>query len=667
MFNLLFSPIRINKLEIKNRIAYPGLALLYSYDGKLNDRYEHYFREKARGGAGIVTVGPVAVDFLAAGHAALSLAHNDAIPAFRKLAALIKREGARAWIQLHHGGAYAFPLFLDGKEPIAPSAIFSRFSGVTPREMTIDDIRYVQEAFAGTAQRAQEAGFDGVEILGSAGYLITQFLSPLKNRRTDAYGGSFENRTLFVRELLELVRRRLGDNYPLTIRMAGNDFIPGSNTDAETPLIAKVYENSSIDAINVTGGWHESNVPQLPMEMPRQAYAYLASTIKKAVSVPVMASNRITTPGDAETLLREGYADMVNLGRVLIADPYWPEKARQNKAEEIRPCVACSQGCMDQIFSGMPLFCITNPRAGLEAERTISKAANPKKVMVVGSGVGGLEAAVTAAAIGHTVELYEKKSDIGGQLNIAAAPPGKQELLEILRYYQAMISKYGVRVHLNMEVTSESVLNKKPDYIIIAEGAEASTPPITGVNDAKVITSWQVLEDNPPLGNNVGIIGGGSVGLETALFVAARGTISAEVLNFLFTYEAESTDRLRELLFQGTSRVTVFEMLPKMGVDMGKSSRWVMMANLKRHGVTMITGAKVAAITGGEITYEKEGCLKHIQFDQVILATGSKSVRRLSQEVAQLDIPMTTIGDGKAPGKINDAIHGGFLAALNIP
>ena len=667
MFHLLFSPIRINTLEIKNRIAYPGLALLYSCDGKLNDRYEHYFREKARGGAGIVTVGPVAVDFMAAGYAALSLAQDDAIPAFRKLAALIKREGARAWIQLHHGGAYAFPLFLDGKDPIAPSAIFSRFSGVTPREMTIEDIRNVQEAFAGAAQRAQEAGFDGVEILGSAGYLITQFLSPLKNRRSDNYGGNFENRTRFVRELLELVRLRLGEYYPLTIRMAGNDFVPGSNTDAETPLIAKVYENSTVDAINVTGGWHESVVPQLSMEMPRRAYAYLASTIKKAVRIPVMASNRITTPGDAETLLREGCADMVNLGRVLIADPYWPEKARQNKAEEIRPCVACSQGCMDQIFSGMPLFCATNPRAGLEAERTIIKAAHPKKVMIAGGGVGGLEAAVTAAAIGHTVEIYERKSDIGGQLSIAAVPPGKQDLLEILRYYRAMIRKYRISVHLDTEVTRDLILDKKPDYIISAEGAEPAVPPIEGINDAKVLTAWQVLEDNPPLGNEVGIIGGGAVGLETAMFVAARGTISAEVLKFLFTYEAESTERLRELLFRGTSHVTVLEMLPKMGGDMGKSSRWVMMANLKRCGVTMITGARVAAIDGGRITYEKEGRLEYRSFDQVILAAGSRSVRHLSLEAAELGIPMTIIGDSNTPGKIHGALHGGFLAALNIP
>jgi 2,4-dienoyl-CoA reductase (NADPH2) len=307
-----------------------------------------------------------------------------------------------------------------------------------------------------------------------------------------------------------------------------------------------------------------------------------------------------------------------------------------------------------------------NPRAGLEAERTISKTAHPKNVMVAGGGVGGLEAAVTAAAIGHTVELYERKSDIGGQLGIAAIPPGKKDLLEILRYYRAMIRKYRISMHLETEVTRNLILDKKPDYIIIAEGAEPAVPPIEGVDEANVLTSWQVLEDNPPLGNEVGIIGGGAVGLETAMFVAARGTISAEVLKFLFTYDAESKERLHELLFRGTSHVTVLEMLPKMGGDMGKSSRWVMMENLKRCGVTLVTGARVAAIDGGRITYEKDGHLENRSFDQVILATGSRSVRHLSQEAADLVIPMTTIGDSNATGKIHNAIHGGFLAALNI-
>ena len=384
MYTKLFSPIQINSLQIKNRIAYPSLGLLYSTDGQLNDRYYNYFAERAGGGAGLVTVGPVGVDFIGSGAIALSLSHDDAIADFKKLTTIIKDGGARAWVQLFHAGAYSHPMFIDGQQPMAPSAVYSRYSQTTPREMTIEDILQTHESFAQAALRAREAGFDGIEILASAGYLVSQFLSKKTNQRTDNYGGSFENRVRFARELIELLRKRLGPEYPLTIRMAGNDFVRDSNTDTETPQFATVYETAGVDAINVTGGWHESRIPQLPMHLPRAAFAFLSLNIKKVVSVPIIASNRISDPASAEQIIRDGYADMVNLGRVLIADPQWPRKAFEGRVDEIRPCVGCSQGCTDEVFSGRPVFCVGNARAGFERERQISISDSPKKVMVVG-------------------------------------------------------------------------------------------------------------------------------------------------------------------------------------------------------------------------------------------------------------------------------------------
>ncbi len=666
MYKYLFSPVTINNLQIKNRIAYPALGLLYSYDGNLNDRYYNYFRERSGGGAGLVTVGPVGVDFLGSGSIILSLRADENIPAFQKLTSLIKDEGARAWVQLFHAGGYSFPFLLDGKEPIAPSSVFNQYSKATPREMTLEDIERVEEAFASAALRAKEAGFDGVEIIASAGYLITQFLSPLRNKRTDEYGGSFENRVRFPREIIQRVRARLGSGFPLGIRMAGNDFVPGSNTDAETPKFARVYEEAGVDVINVTGGWHESRVPQLPMDLPRSAYAYLAMNIKNAVSVPVMASNRISTPEMAEKILRDGYADMVNLGRVLIADPEWPIKAFEGRANEIRPCVACSQGCTDQIFSGQPVYCIANPRAGFEGERNIEKTGSPKRLMVVGAGAAGLEAAVTAAQAGHMVEVYDRADDIGGQIWVACAPPHKQELLEFIRYYRAMLNKYAIPVHLNTEVNAELIREEAPDHVIVAEGAEPLVPPIKGIDDPQVLSSWTVLRDNPLLGKEVAIIGGGAVGLEVALFVAAKGTLSPEILHFLFAYDAETPERLRELMFQGACRVTVFEMLPKAGGDVGKSTKWILMANLKRHGVRIKTNARVTAINNNTVFFDKDGHSEEQKFDSVIIASGSRSVQRLSEALTEMGIPYTTVGDCIQPGKLNDAIHGGFLAALRI-
>jgi 2,4-dienoyl-CoA reductase (NADPH2) len=668
MYRYLFSPIRINTLEIKNRLAYPSLGLLYSKDGKLNERYFNYFQERANGGAGLVTVGPVGVDFIGSGAIALSLAHDEAIPDFRKLTGIIKAAGARAWVQLFHAGAYSHPMFVDGQQPIAPSAVYSRYSQTTPREMTVEDIHQVQEAFAQGAERAKAAGFDGIEILASAGYLITQFLSPRTNQRTDDYGGSFENRVRFPRELIELVRKRLGSNYPLTIRMAGDDFVRDSNTNTDTPEFARVYEQAGVDAINVTGGWHESRIPQLPMHLPRSAFAFLALNIKKVVSVPIIASNRISDPNSAEQIIKDGYADMVNLGRVLIADPEWPQKAFEGRVDEIRPCVGCSQGCTDEVFNGRSVFCVGNARAGFEGERQLLKTDNPKKVMVVGAGAGGLEAAVTAAICGHEVEVYEKDSDIGGQLWIAGAPPHKQEILEFIRYYRAQINKHQIPLHLNTSVDTHVVKQHNPDYVILAEGAEPLLPQIDGYDDQRVYSAWQVLKGNPILGKSVAVIGGGSVGLETALFIAAKGTLTPETLHFLFAYEAVSPERLRQLMFQGSSKVTVFEMLPKIGQDVGKSTRWILFDNLKRFKVSVKTGTTVTSVRKGTVKFKKDDKEEQMQFDNVVLASGSQSqsVPGLSAKFKKLGIPFATVGDGVRPGKLNEAIHGGFLAAMNI-
>ncbi|MCU0848710.1 MAG: FAD-dependent oxidoreductase [Spirochaetes bacterium] len=666
MYNLLFSPIKINSVEIKNRVSYPALGLLYCYDGKLNDRLYNYFREKASGGAGMITVGPVGFDFTGSGPVAIQIGTDDAMPSFEKMTRVIHDEGAAAWIQIFHAGAYSYSRALGGDDPVAPSAVYSRYSKTVPRELSRDDIMSVQKEFVKAAVRAKKCGFDGVEIIGSAGYLVTQFLSPLKNLRTDEYGGSLENRTRFAREIICMMRDSLGPDYPITIRMAGNDFVPGSVTSGETPEIAKEYEKSGIDMINVTGGWHESHIPQLPMTLPRGGFAYLALNVRKAVSIPVMASNRISTPDEAERILADGMADMVNLGRVLIADPEWPKKAMEGRPEEIRPCVACNQGCTDSLFSGQPVACICNARAGHEAERIIRKAKPPKKILVAGAGPGGLEAAIRAAEAGHSVELCEKSGDIGGQLWIAAAPPHKSDLLDIIKYYRTMLAKYGVRVRLNTEVTADLVRSEKPDHVIVAEGAEALIPPIKGMDDPSVITAWKVLRDDPPLGKKIAVIGGGAVGLETAHFLAMKGTLTPEALHFLFLYEAETAERLRLYATRGTKDVTVFEMLPKPGTGIGRSTKWIIIDNLDRFGVKVISSAKVTAIKDGEVCFERNGNAESIRFDSVVNAVGSRAVKKLTESMKSAGIPFTAIGDCVKPAQIGDAVHQGFLAIMNL-
>ncbi len=664
MFETLFSPIKINKTEIKNRIVYPSMGVWYSMDGKLNNRYVNYYVERAKGGAGIVTVGPVGIGEMGLGLAGPSINSDEAIPSFAELAKAIQNYGAKAWIQLFHGGAYVKPIQIMNQQPIAPTSIFSVFSGSQTKEMTLEDIKNVQEAFVRCAERAKQAGFDGVEIIASAGYLICQFLSPLRNQRTDEYGGSFENRIRFVREIIEQMRQRLGPDYPITIRIAGNDYVPGSNTDIETQEFAKVYEKAGVDAISVTGGWHESHVPQLTMEVPRGGFAYLAQIIKNTVSIPVIASNRIPEPAMAERLLRDGCADMVNLGRVLLADPYWPAKAEAGRPEQIIPCVACLQGCMDELFQLRPVKCMVNPRSGFEGERKINKSSVPKKVMVIGAGPAGLEAACRAAEAGHQVELYEKADHIGGQLRIAGTPPHKQELWELIRYYREMLKVHGVKVFLNTEVHLEMIKNNQPDYVIAAEGAEIIVPPIEGIDGDNVFSAWEVLKNNPQLGRKVAIIGGGSVGLETAHFIAEKGTISPETLYFLFKHDAQTPERLRELLFKGNKEVTVFELMPKAGKDVGKSTKWELLQSLAKLGVNIITSAKVLTIKDNTLTFEKDGEIQTARFDNIIYATGSKAVRTLADKLATTGIPFSVIGDSVRPAKIMDAIHEAYLAVI---
>ncbi len=662
----LFSPVKIGPVEVRNRIAMPAFGLFYVDNRHPNQRLIDFYEARAKGGCGLLIVGGVGVDMLGSGIALPSLESDEFIPGFRKLTDAVHKHGAKIFMQLFHAGRYSHSFAIGGQKAVAPSAVASRYTREEPRELTREEILKIQENFADAAERAKKAGADGVELISSAGYLMCQFLSPLTNRRTDEYGGSFDNRTRFSREVIEKVRKKVGKDFAVIMRMSGNDFIPGSNTNTEIVEVCKTLAPMGLDAINVTGGWHETRVPQLPMAVPRGAFTYLASAIRAEVDVPVFASNRIVEPELAERILRDDMVDMVCIGRAQIADPEWSNKAREGRFGEIRPCVGCMQGCLDRLFNGKPVQCLCNPQAGYEAEREIRPAEKRKKVLVVGSGPGGLEAATVAAKRGHEVTLIEKADRIGGQLQLVAEPPGREEFGSLLRYYRVEIGKQKVKLKLKKKATPGVIKKENPDEIIVATGSEPIVPKIQGVKGPNVVTAWQVLTDEADLGRKVVVVGGGAVGIETSIFIASKGTISGDVLKFLLLYNAEDMETLRRLCTRGTHEVTILEMLPKIGKDVGHTSRWVLLAQLAYYGVNTITNATLKEIRDKEIVYTLGDEELAEPADSVVLAVGSRPVTDLAEKLEAAGINFHKIGDCSSPRKIMDAIHEGFLAAAKI-
>ncbi len=663
--NLLFQPIKVGGMELKNRISMPAIHHAYTPDGFVNDRLVSYYETRARGGVALIIVGGCTIDNLGIGPKMIGLHDDKYIEGLQKLTSAVKGAGAKVAAQLYQAGRYTHS-FLIGQQPVAPSPVASRLTREVPREMTLEDIRTVIESFADAALRARKAGFDAVEIIASAGYLICQFLSPLTNQRTDEYGGSWENRCRFGIEVVKRVKEKAGRDFPVLVRLSGNDFMPGGNTNREAAMFALELEKAGADCFNVTGGWHETRVPQITGDLPRGGFAYLAGGVKAVVGVPVIASNRINDPRVAEEILRSGQADMVNMGRPLIADPDLPNKARSGKLNSIRKCIACNQGCFDAIFSMGDVHCTVNPLAGREYEITLEPAAAPRKVLVIGGGPAGMEAARTAASRGHKVTLWEKGPELGGQLHYAAKPPGKQEFITLVDYYRHELEANGVEVELGREATVDSVLRLGADVVVLAAGARPLDPPFPVTSGGKVVSALDVLGGNEIPGNKVVVVGGGAVGCETALTIAGMGTLSAESLKFLMENQAESYETLLQLLNRGTKKVTLVEMLKGIGRDIGITTRWVIMKEISRLGVNVVDQARVKEVNDRGVVIERDGGETLIPADTVVLAIGSRPADELAAGLKDRVPEFHVIGDAAGPRKVTQAVREGFDLALKL-
>jgi 2,4-dienoyl-CoA reductase (NADPH2) len=662
----LFEPIKINQLELKNRICMPAMHMNMAVNFEVSDQLIEFYAERARGGVGIITVGYATVDEYSGNVTNIGAHKDEFIPGLKRLAQAIQENGARAVVQINHAGRYNFSFFLDGKQAVAPSAVPSRMTRETPRELTIDEIKEIVNRFSQAALRVKKAGYDGVEVLSGTGYLISEFLSPFTNKREDDYGGSFENRMRFGLEVMQGIRQEVGADFPIIVRMNGNDFMPGGNGRKDLQEYARRLVHIGVDALNINVGWHEARVPQIVTSVPRGVFGYLAKGIRELVDVPVISGHRINDTATAREMIADGLCDMVAMGRPLIADPYLPQKAKAGHEKGIVHCIACAQGCFDNLFKLKPVECLCNPKAGHEKESAVEKTKAPKKVMVVGGGAAGMSAALSAREKGHTVTLYEKDNRLGGQLYLAAAPPGREEFAELAKDLEYQVALSNINVVLDQGVDEALFDHEKPDAVILATGALPIQPPIPGVELPHVVQAWEVLQETAVIGKRVVIIGGGAVGVETALFLAEKGTLSPQALKFLLVNRAEDPEDLYELATRGTKDIVVIEMIDKMGKDIGKTTRWGILQDLSRQGIQTKATTKALAITATCVKVEMDGKIEEIPADTVVLAAGAASYNPLQEFVEKQGIPCKVIGDAARVALAFDAVHQGFEAGRTV-
>lgn len=664
----VFEPIAIHRLPLKNRIYMPAMHLGMAVDYEVTDQLVAFYAERARGGAGAICVGYATVDEFS-GNTTNIGAHRDAfVPGLARLARAIRAHGAAALVQLNHAGRYNHSFFLAGQPPVAPSAIPSRLTRETPRALSREEIQVLVGRFAEAARRVREAGFDGVEVLSGTGYLISEFLSPLTNQRQDEYGGSLPNRMRFGLEVMTAIRKAVGGDYPLIVRMNGNDFMPQGQSREELQAYARALtQEAGVNALSINVGWHEARVPQITTAVPRGAFAYLARGIKTQVPVPVIYGHRVNDLGTARQLLADGMCDLVAMGRALIADPELPAKALDGREREILHCVACAQGCFDRLFQLRHVECLCNPVAGHEEARRLAPAARPQKVMVIGGGPAGMQAALAAAGRGHAVTLWEQTTRLGGQLHLAAAPPGRGEFAGLVRDLASRLDRSGITVRLGRQVDEALLRQERPERVILATGARPITPTIPGKDLPHVVQAWDVLQDRVPTGSEVVVIGGGAVGVETALFLADKGTLSGEALKFLLVNRAEPVEDLVTMATRGTKRVTLVEMIDRLGEGIGKTTRWTLVQDLQRYHVRALTATRALEITPRGVRVQKaDGAAEDLPADTVVLGVGSQPDNRLAEVLDRLGIPYAVAGDAGQVATALEAVHSGFQAGAAL-
>jgi 2,4-dienoyl-CoA reductase (NADPH2) len=650
----LTKPLDLGFTTLPNRLLMGSMHVGLEEVDNGFERMAAFYAERARGGVSLIVTGGIAPNERARPmHGGAMLTTEEEASHHKIVTEAVHQAGGRIAMQILHFGRYSYQPSL-----VAPSALKAPINPFTPHALTTAEVEETISDFVRCAGLAQFAGYDGVEVMGSEGYLINEFIAARTNQRDDEWGGAYENRIRFPVEIVRRIREKVGPEFIIIYRLSMLDLVEGGSTLEEVIQLAQAIEAAGATIINTGIGWHEARIPTIATKVPRAAFAWVTKKLKGHVSIPLVATNRINTPEVAEQLLADDYCDMVSMARPLLADPLFLRKAEQGRADEINTCIGCNQACLDHTFGGKLTSCLVNPRACHETEIIDAPVTQVKRIAVVGAGPAGLSFATTAAKRGHSVTLFDAASEIGGQFNIAKQVPGKEEFYETLRYFGKQIELTGVQLKLNTKVSADDL--RDFDEVVLATGITPRVPPIPGVDHPKVLSYLDVLRDKKAVGKSVAIIGAGGIGFDVAEYLSHSGTspsldpakffaewgvdTSYQHVGGLTTPHLEAPARQLFLLQRKTSKV---------GDGLGKTTGWIHRTGLKNRQVHMIAGVSYDRIDDAGLHVTVNGEQKLIPVDNVVLCAGQEPKRDLQAGLEALGKTVHLIGGADVAAELD--------------